>query len=161
MSYGVFLIDEFNLNILVETAWRYSNSKYFFFEFWCNHSCIFSLFIFVNQNDKNAEMLEMSLKCYEFSKNSVNFSFWLISMTFLHNVVLHKHYWKNIFWKFSYPCGARHGQIRKIKGKNDLCPDLTHGFQVLYLRSPLKKLWYIYIFPITKMDKVCDKTVTT
>ena len=50
---------------------------------------------------------------------------------------------------------------KKIKGKNDLCSDLTHGFQVLYLRSHLKKIWYFYIFPITKMDKVCDKTVTT
>ena len=49
----------------------------------------------------------------------------------------------------------------KLKGKNDLCPNLTHYFQVLYLRSPLKKTWYIYIFPITKMDKVGDKTFTT
>ena len=33
MSYDVFLIGEFNLNILVKTAWRYSNSKYFFSNF--------------------------------------------------------------------------------------------------------------------------------
>ena len=51
--------------------------------------------------------------------------------------------------------------IYKIRGKNDLCPKLTHGFQVLYLRYPLKILWYINIFPITKMDKVGAKTFTT
>ena len=105
MSYDVFLIGEFNLNILVKTAWRYSNSKYFFFEFWCNPSCIFFLFVFVNQNEKNAEMLEMSLKSYQSFKNPVNFSFWRISMKFLHNVVLYKHSLKNIFWQFSYPYG--------------------------------------------------------
>ena len=33
MSYDVFPIGEFNLNILVKTAWRYSNSKYFFSNF--------------------------------------------------------------------------------------------------------------------------------
>ena len=47
----------------------------------------------------------MSLKSYQSFKNPVNFSFWRISMTFLHNVVLYKHSLKNIFWQFSYPYG--------------------------------------------------------
>ena len=47
----------------------------------------------------------MSLKSYQSFKNPVNFSFWRISMKFLHNVVLYKHSLKNIFWQFSYPYG--------------------------------------------------------
>ena len=161
MSYGVFLTAEFNLHILVEIAWRYSNSKYFFSNFDVTIVSYFPSLSLLTKTTKLQKCWKWAGNVTNFQKNSVNFSFWWISMEFLHNVVLHKHYLKNIFWKFSYPCGARHDQIRKIKGKNDLCPDLTHGFQVLYLRSPLKKLWYIYIFPITKMDKVGDKTFTT
>ena len=59
MSYGVFriVIGEFNLNILVKTASRYSNSK-FFFEFWSNPSCILFLFVFDNQNEKKQKCLK-------------------------------------------------------------------------------------------------------
>ena len=105
MSYDVFLIGEFNLNILVKTAWRYSNSKYFFSNFDVTLVAYFSSLSLLTKMKKNAEMLEMSLKSYQSFKNPVNFSFWRISMKFLHNVVLYKHSLKNIFWQFSYPYG--------------------------------------------------------
>ena len=98
MSYDVFLIGEFNLNILVKTAWRYSNSKYFFSNFDVTLVAYFSSLSLLTKMKKNAEMLEMSLKSYQSFKIPVNFSFWRILMKLLHNVVLYKHFLKNIFW---------------------------------------------------------------
>lgn len=60
---------------------------------------------------------------------------------------------------FCYPHGARNDGIEQNQGEELSKSNLTHGFQVLYFEVSLEKIWYIYIFTITKIDNLVIKLV--
>ena len=106
MSYDVFLISEFNLNILVKTAWRYFNSKYFFSNFDVTLVAYFSSLSLLTKMKKTQ-------KCSKWAWNHTNllkilwtsvfdgFLWHFFTMLSLIQTLFEKCF----FWQFSYPYG--------------------------------------------------------